>query len=227
MCAVGHLVGYGAGTVDLVSIFGTSFGDTQFKKLALISGFGLMFTVAVTSWAVTERVLLSGKDADAKPSPTQILRQIFRTTVNLPPRIQLICWAQFWSWIGWFPFLFYSSTWVGETYFRYDVPEDLRDSRDALGDIGRIGSMSLVIFSTITSTGSFFLPFFVRSPDEGGFTPRPPAGLAKVVGNFNKYKPDLLTAWICGHLMFACTMFFAPYAASFRAATTLVSLCGL
>ncbi|KAI9745106.1 MAG: hypothetical protein M1818_001384 [Claussenomyces sp. TS43310] len=227
MAAIGHLIGYVAGTIDLVSIFGTSFGDTQFKKLVLIAGSGLMFTVGVTSWAVNERVLISSKDADAKVSGMQIVRQILKTTINLPPRIQYICWAQFWSWIGWFPFLFYSSTWVGETYFRYDVPVDLRDSRDALGDIGRIGSMSLVVFSTITSCGAFLLPFFVRSPDEEGFTPRPPNSIAKVVTKFNQYKPDLLTAWFVGHLTFACTMIFAPFAMSFRSATTLVALCGL
>lgn len=227
MTALGHLIGYAAGTVDLVGIFGSSFGNTQFKKLALISGFGLMFTVSVTSWAVTERVLISTKDGDSKSGGIKLARRIIKTTMHLPPRIQAICWAQFWSWIGWFPFLFYSSTWVGETYYRYDVPEDLRDSKDALGDIGRIGSMSLVVFSIITFTGAFVLPMLVKSPDEDGFTPRPPNSIAVVVTKLSKYKPDLLTAWFCGHLIFAGTMFFAPFAASFRFATTLVAMCGM
>ena len=50
MAATGHLIGYAAGTVDLVGLLGTSFGDTQFKKMALIAGMGLIFTVGVTSW---------------------------------------------------------------------------------------------------------------------------------------------------------------------------------
>jgi solute carrier family 45 protein 1/2/4 len=152
MAATGHLIGYAAGTLDLVGIFGTSFGDTQFKKMALIAGLGLIFTVGVTSWAVTERVLISGKDADAKIGPLEIYRKISSALLHLPPRIQAICWVQFWSWIGWFPFLFYSSTWVGETYFRYDAPHDPKDSGDALGDVGRIGSMALVVFSSVTFT---------------------------------------------------------------------------
>jgi solute carrier family 45 protein 1/2/4 len=227
MASLGHLIGYVAGTLDLVSIFGTSLGNTQFKKLVLIAGFGLIFTVGVTSWAVTERVLISTKDGETKTGGIKIIRQIITTTMHLPPRIQAICWAQFWSWIGWFPFLFYSSTWVGETYYRYDVPQNLQDSKDALGDIGRIGSMSLVVFSTITFTGAFILPLFVKSPNEAGFTPRPPNGMSIVVTKLNKYKPDLLTAWFGGHLIFACTMFFAPLAASFRFATTLVAFCGM
>lgn len=228
MAAFGHLIGYAAGTVDLVAVFGTSFGgETQFKKLALLAGFGLIFTCGVTSWAVTERVLISGKDADSNKSVSDIVRQIVRMSLTLPPRIQAICWVQFWSWIGWFPFLFYNSTWVGETYFRYDVPIDLQQSKDALGDIGRIGSMALVVFSTITFIGAFVLPFFIKSPDEGGVTPRPPKSIAKAVTAINKYKPDLLTAWFAGHLIFAGTMIFAPFAKSFQFATTLVALCGL
>jgi solute carrier family 45 protein 1/2/4 len=228
MVAVGHLVGYAAGTIDLVSIFGKSIGDTQLKKLVLIAGGGLLFTVGLTSWAVQERILISGRGGDKSAGIIRIIRQIITTTMNLPPRIQAICWAQFWAWIGWFPFLFYSSTWVGETYFRYDAPEDVRESPDALGDVGRIGSMALVFFSLVTFAGAFLIPLFVRSPDEEStFTPRPPSSIAGLMEKINKYKPDLLTAWFAGHFIFAGAMILAPFAASFRFATVLVAFCGV
>jgi solute carrier family 45 protein 1/2/4 len=227
MVSVGHLLGYVIGTIDLVKVFGTSFGDTQFKKLTLLAALALVFAVGVTSWAVTERVLVSGKETEPADGPIQIIRQIFKATMSLPPRVQAICWAQFWSWIGWFPFLFYSTTWVGETYFRFDAPQDFKESKDALGDIGRIGSLSLVVFSIVTFAGAFVLPLLIKSPEESTFTPRPPAGIAEIVTKFNKYKPDLLTAWIGGHLMFSCAMILAPFAHSFRFATTIVAFCGL
>ncbi|OAF58620.1 hypothetical protein VC83_05044 [Pseudogymnoascus destructans] len=227
MVAVGHLVGYAAGTIDLVSIFGKGMGDTQLKKLVLIACFILMFTVGVSSWAVTERVLISGKTSDATTSGVKVVRKIIKTIMHLPPRIQAICWAQFWAWIGWFPFLFYGSTWVGETYFRYDAPVDVKQSEDALGDVGRMGSMALVVFSMVTFAGAFLLPFFVRSPEEDNFTPRPPSSIAKLVKLVTKHKPDLLTAWFIGHFMFAGAMILAPLASSFRFATALVAFCGL
>lgn len=59
MVAVGHLVGYGIGAMDLSLIFGKIIGDTQFKQLTVIAAFALMLAVGVTSWAVTERVLIS------------------------------------------------------------------------------------------------------------------------------------------------------------------------
>lgn len=59
MVAVGHLVGYAAGAIDLEVVFGTMLGDTQFKRLTIIAGLALLFAVGVTSWAVSERVRLS------------------------------------------------------------------------------------------------------------------------------------------------------------------------
>lgn len=43
---------------------------------------------------------MSIRDSDAKDGPIQILSKLLKSTLNLPPRIQAICWAQFWIWIG-------------------------------------------------------------------------------------------------------------------------------
>jgi len=87
--------------------------------------------------------------------------------------------------------------------------------------------MSLVVFSLVTFMGAFFLPLFIKSPEKEGFTHRPPASIAGIITKINKYKPDLLTAWFAGHFMFSGAMILAPFAASFRFATTLVAFCGL
>lgn len=226
MVSMGHLTGYVIGTLDLVSIFGPTFGDTQFKQLTVVAAFALVITCGVTSWAVTERVLISGRESEAPLGAGMIFRKVYRTLTTLPPRIQAICNVQLWSWIGWFPFLFYSTTFVGEIYFRYDAPKDFKGSNDALGDIGRIGSLSLVLFSIVTTIGAMILPLLIKSPDEPTFTARPPAAIAGLVTTYNKYKPDLLTAWIYGHLLFSFSMFMAPFAHSFRFATFIVTLCG-
>jgi solute carrier family 45 protein 1/2/4 len=228
MVAIGHLTGYIIGTMDLVKIFGPAMGDTQFKQLTLVSASALILSCGVTSWAVTERILISGRDADAPNKGIfEIIRHIFKTATSLPPRIQAICNIQLWSWIGWFPFYFYSTTFVGEMYFRYDAPHDVKQSKDALGDIGRIGSLALVVFSSVVFVGATILPILIKSPDEESFTKRPPAAIAGVLTNFNKYRPDLLTAWIWGHLLFSSSMILTPFAHSFRFATFLIALCGV
>ncbi|CAJ2501642.1 Uu.00g044950.m01.CDS01 [Anthostomella pinea] len=228
MSAIGHGIAYGTGAIDLPSIFGTFLGETQFKQLTVIAALGLVATCGVTCWAVNERVLISVRhDARKEGGMLKVISQIWHTIVHLPPRIHAICMAQFWAWIGWFPFLFYSTTWIGETYFRYDVPHEAKDSGDALGEIGRVGSEAFLIYSVITFLGSWVLPMVIKSPDEKNYTQRPPESIKHVVERFSKYKPDLLTAWMCAHATFAAAMFFAPFATSFRFATLLVCICGL
>ena len=61
MIAVGHLVGYGVGTLDLPRLFGPLFGQTQFKQLTAIAAIVLVLAVSVTSYAVNERVLISAR----------------------------------------------------------------------------------------------------------------------------------------------------------------------
>lgn len=61
MIAIGHLIGYGAGTLDLVSIFGTFLGNSQFKQLTVIAAVAFLIAIFVTSWAVEERVLISAR----------------------------------------------------------------------------------------------------------------------------------------------------------------------
>lgn len=100
MVAVGSLIGYGAGALDLEAIFGTALGDTQFKQLIVVAAIALLTCTGITCWAVSEKVLVD----DGEPRPgngaVDILAQMVRTTTNLPPRISAICWVQFWAWIG-------------------------------------------------------------------------------------------------------------------------------
>lgn len=248
MSAIGQLVGYGVGSIDTVSILGTFLGDTQFKQMTVIAAMFLVGSVLVTSYSVKERILITarlvsragndkrkatdevlcrGGGADA--GAMQVISQLLKTTMELPPRIQAICWAQFWAWIGWFPFLFYSTTWVGETYFRYEVPKGPTQSEDILGEVGRIGSLSLVVFSSITFVGSVLLPFCVQSPDyqRSRFTPRPPPGMAAILKKITAIRPNLQTTWWMSHFVFAATMIFAPFARSRAFATALVAICGI
>ncbi|KAI0395062.1 major facilitator superfamily domain-containing protein [Xylariaceae sp. FL0594] len=227
MSAIGHGIAFATGAIDLPSIFGKSLGETQFKQLTVFAAVGLIGTCGTTCWAVTERVLLSTPEPDQKEGLFQVAKHVWTTMVHLPPRIHAICMAQFWAWIGWFPFLFYSTTWIGETYFRYDAPHDAKQSGDALGEVGRAGSQAFIIYSVITFFGSWFLPLIIKSPDDESYTQRPPRSLRGIVDKFNKHKPDLLTAWMWAHATFATAMLFAPFARSFKFATVLVCICGI
>lgn len=156
MSAIGHGIAFATGAIDLPSLLGKSLGETQFKQLTVLAAFGLVGTCGVTCWAVTERVLISTPSKSNKEGGLyQVVSHIWSTMLYLPPRIRAICMAQFWAWIGWFPFLFYSTTWIGETYFRYDAPHDAKQSGDALGEVGRAGSQAFIIVSNYPNDSRF------------------------------------------------------------------------
>ena len=61
MIVIGHLIDYGAGTLDLISIIGPVLGDTQFKQLTVIAALAFLTAIAITYWAFEERVLISAR----------------------------------------------------------------------------------------------------------------------------------------------------------------------
>ena len=246
MTGAGHLIGYLIGTFNVGALAERIFGvadNQQFKVMTIVSASALLIAVGVTSNAVTERILLPSSDVTTKSKADSmfgVLKLLLHRTFNLPPRIQAICWVQFWTWIGWFPFLFYGSTWVGETYYRYEQPttsttDDSKDkSHDALGNIGRLGSLALVIFSLVTFTSSILLPYVIKSSKSSGrekFTPRPPPSLSKTIQSLliraGELQPDLVTTWLISNLFFAATMVWAPFVRSLAFATAIVALAGL
>lgn len=156
-----------------------------------------------------------------------VISQIYSKLLHLPERIQAICWVVFWSWIGWFPFLFYGSTWVGEIYRRHEVPGT---GGDALTDVGRAGSRAFIIFSCFSFLCSIVMPWMVQSPEDdekGSYTPRPPQSLKATVNRVKRSKPTLLTAWTVANIIFACSMVFAPFVRSVRFATVIIAFCAV
>lgn len=129
-----------------------------------------------------------------------------------------------------------------ETYYRYDYKPGLEssaapESHDALGNIGRLGSVALVAFSIITFGSSILLPYMVKAPtslsepSRSKFTPRPPPSLSKSVQAFlmraTLLQPDLVTTWLVSNLAFALILIWAPFVRSLAFATTLVALAGV
>ncbi|SMQ53093.1 unnamed protein product [Zymoseptoria tritici ST99CH_1A5] len=231
MVGVGHMLVFGIGALDLEVLMPAGlFGDTQFKKVCSIAALAMVISQFVTCWAVEERTQVSNSDdpSTEQQSLLSIIYQIYHRLLHLPKRIQTICFVQFWSWIGWFPLLFYGSTWVGEIYLRNHAPSF---SGDTLSQVGRVGSTALIVHSTVGFATSIVLPWLVTSPGdevpEKGFTPRPPETLRPFLEKFSLRKPKLLNVWTAGNLLFGVSMLFAPMVKSVSFATFLMAFVGV
>lgn len=238
---VGNIVGYVAGYVDLPHIMWW-LGDTQFKGLCAIASFALGSTVLV-SMVIKERD--PRLDAPGKPKQPGVFRfflKLFTTIKRLPPQTKKVCIVQFCAWIGFFPMLFYTSSYIGEIYvqpFLEENPHMTPDEVDKLYEKAtRVGTFALLIFSITSLATNVFLPFFIaptydsipvgEAPGEG------PATSLRTYGEKKSWSDRLIIpgltlrrAWMFSQFLFMGSMLCTVIVRTVPAATVLVGLVGI
>ncbi|KAK5167542.1 uncharacterized protein LTR77_007241 [Saxophila tyrrhenica] len=167
LSGVGNIIGYLFGYVDLPKYLGF-FGNTQFKVLCVIASFAMISTLAVSAGSITERdPRLEGKPDKEEGGVIAFFRNLYHSMRKLPPQIKAICRVQFFAWIGWFPFLFYITTYVGEIYAEKFFAEDPDMSSDEIEKTWargtREGTFALFMFALTTFASSVLIPFFIAS----------------------------------------------------------------
>lgn len=205
LVAVGHLMAYFLGFLDLRGPLGF-LGDTQFKIVILLSNAALLTSVIVTCRSVEERVLID-RGTNTKQSIRTILSTIWATVKTLPLRIRLICFVQILVWHAWFPFLFYSSTWIGEVYARQNASEIIdADTRS------RKGALAMSLFSSVTLVCTLVVPkYLVKDPR---------------LEKHASYKISLARLWSISHFVFGLTMISAAFITSTAVAMAAIATCG-
>lgn len=171
----GNILGYASGYVNLPKIM-PFFGDTQFKVLCVIASLALGGTVLISALYIRERdPRLEGPPNTEQGGVFSFFRQVFNSMRRLDPQIRRVCEVQFFNWIGWFPFLFYITTYIGQLevnpYFEANpnLPPDLID--EAWENATRIGTFALLIFAFTSFTSNMLLPLIIVPTYR---PPRPP-----------------------------------------------------
>ncbi|KAJ5908203.1 hypothetical protein N7495_000885 [Penicillium taxi] len=164
---VGNIIGYVFGYMNLPSQL-PFLGNTQFKVLGAIASIFLVATLIPSCLYIQERdPRLDGPPATNGLGLVAFFRQTFKSIRNLPPQIARVCEVQIASWVGWFPFLYYSTTYIGQLYLNpifAENPDMTGDQVDKLWeDATRLGTFALLINAVISFTSNTILPLFVVS----------------------------------------------------------------
>ncbi|KAL8913462.1 MAG: hypothetical protein Q9171_001755 [Xanthocarpia ochracea] len=162
---IGSVLGYLSGYVNLPKIM-PFFGNTQFKVLSVITCIALGGTVFVSCVFVTERdPRHDGPPPTEKVGVIAFFKQIYRSARRLSPQIRKVCEVQFFNWIGWFPFLFYVTTYIGQLHvnpiFRANPNMSPAEIDEAWASATRVGSFALLIFAITSFSSNMLLPFLV------------------------------------------------------------------
>ncbi|KAL1853813.1 hypothetical protein Plec18170_005205 [Paecilomyces lecythidis] len=166
LTGVGNILGYISGYLDLPKLL-PFFGNTQFKVLCVIACISLSSTLAISCSYIKERdPRLEGPPASDNPGLLAFFKQVFRSIRRLPPQIRKVCEVQIAAWIGWFPFLFYSTTYIGQLYVNpiFDKHRNLPegDINKAWEEATRIGTFALLVYAIISFSANIFLPLLIE-----------------------------------------------------------------
>ncbi|KAG2216395.1 hypothetical protein INT45_012484 [Circinella minor] len=213
-------------------------GDTQLKVLCVIAAIVLVLSDIITCYAVTEKILTKEPKKKKKSwgAPFKALTDITTNIWNLPKPIRRICNVQFFAWIGWFPFLFYSTTWVAEIYDQNAIQNGAGDTgEDSLGQATRAGSFAFLVYSIISLAASFILPWVVV-PSYNDETTSGPTFRLKIRGRYYTITPskyvkisflNLPRAWTVGHIIFLISMLATVFVSNVAGASVVIGICGV
>ena len=101
--ALGNLSAYMDGP------YAQRFDHTVFKNMSVLAAFCLAITMTVSCLTARRQIPTT---STGSTSQTISLRAIWRLFFRTSSQIRTICLVQVFAWAGWFPFLFYTKTYV-------------------------------------------------------------------------------------------------------------------
>lgn len=124
LTGVGNIVGYLFGFVPIRRML-PFFAISQFSWLCLVASVILAFTTVVTCSSIKEQDPWTlAAPATEGTSFKATLRYIVWSAKTMPSAVRQVCLVQFFAWLGWFPYLFYISSYVGNLC-AYSNPDPL------------------------------------------------------------------------------------------------------
>ncbi|KAI9355575.1 major facilitator superfamily domain-containing protein [Pilaira anomala] len=203
-CAM--VVGYFAGFMDLVKYF-PWMGDSQIKVFCVVAMIVFVVTLAITCFTVKEKQYVETEDQDTLPW-YNTLQYIWRAFRFLPKPIQSLCNTQFFAWMGWFPFLFYSTQWVSDLYFSTHPPVSPGEGDWAEGT--RAGSFALLCNSMVSVVAGMVVPALVMRFEKKGI-----------------WWLSLLNVYTGSQLIIAAALLSTWFIRSVTAATVVLAIMGI
>ncbi|KAJ2739376.1 hypothetical protein GGI20_006117, partial [Coemansia sp. BCRC 34301] len=166
MIGAGNVAGYFMGFLDLAHLL-PFLGSTHMQVLTTIASLALVATVSITCYFTTETPLARLSAFSSDNSSLRAIGAVFTSIHSLPAAIKGVCRIQLFSWIGWFPFLFYGTTYVAHLYVAAHTGHDDSGSNaghtDLLEKGTRAGSLAMFAYALSSLSFSVILPFFAYS----------------------------------------------------------------
>ncbi|KAI0324961.1 MFS general substrate transporter [Cubamyces sp. BRFM 1775] len=156
MINAGNIVGYGFGFLPLANMpILRLLGGSQFRKFCVVCMIILSGTVWITCWTQEEQER-EKRRIEKGNSMRDVFKGIYNTILSLPKPIRRVCYVQVFAFMGWFPFLFYSTTYIGQI-MAYEL------GREPDHDLAtRTGAFAMLVYSIVAVAAGTLLPRLTR-----------------------------------------------------------------
>lgn len=225
IAGVGSLLGFLFGNLDLNQSFpfryfeifnSESSMESQLKCLSSTVVLILISTQSIVCYVARESPLPKKASRTSNSSRNFLLnafRSITNTFVELRNTLRTLHLSiftllkiQFFAWIGWFPVLFYSSSWVSEIYRAAQSSTTSETSSTLELDSTRAGSRAMFFHSLVSFVASIILPILITDHSNSSTD-----STQRRINHHNSstcFKTffDLPILWASSHFLFAVAM---------------------
>ncbi|KUL84845.1 hypothetical protein ZTR_08231 [Talaromyces verruculosus] len=240
------IISYAFGYMNLPEIF-PILGKTQFQVISVIGSFCLIGSLLVSCIFIKEHRAYDQQMTATKLSTLNSFGMIWRSARYLPPQIKKVFAIQFASWFGWFPFLFYITTYIGQLYVNpiFDKHPGLSNGEidKTWAEATRIATSAYFLNAVVAFVGSLVLPLLVVAPSQKALealtndspleSPRPTSSYGtflqslRVLGKLQVPGLTLRRLWLLSHFLFAVSMFSTVFISSPGTAAFMTAIVGI
>jgi solute carrier family 45 protein 1/2/4 len=241
---LGNIVGFVAGYLNLPRTL-WFLGKTQFQVLCAFASICLAATIILSVSTIRER----DPRQDDPPSRTQgglvaFFLSVFKSMRRLPPQVKRVCQVEIFSWVGFFPLLFYTTSYIGEIYIEPYLRENPNMTPAELDKLyekaTRVGTFALLVNSVVSLLTNVFMPFFIAPTYDSRPVSSIGVGESRSASKYDEEQSYMLIlhrlripgftlkrAWMGSLVLFAICMFCSVLVRSVQVATVLIGLAGV
>ncbi|KAL8791646.1 MAG: hypothetical protein Q9195_005729 [Heterodermia aff. obscurata] len=244
---VGSAFGYGWGFVNLPSK-AAWLVDGQFKGLCLAASGALAVTMTITCTMMDDSPAAEIlDDHTGRPGVRHVYLEIYKKMTKLSRKSKQVCIVQFFSWLAWFPFLYYITTYLSKLC-KPPLPFSTQTTSNAKTDEAQLlwtamgppstrfynalhrhsiqhGLLAMLLFALVALHANILLPYLI--PPTRTSTPTSKSTTESARESPARSPLTLPRAWTYAHILTALCLLGSTASSSFLAATSCVALLGI
>ena len=223
---ISNILGYMLGSLPLGFISHDN-EAWRFRFLSLLSVAVLVCTVLITTYFIREE---NPRESVYELQEGMLLLRTFRNLKDgwssMTSHARRICFVQFFAWMGWFGFLFYSTSYVGRLYLTESRRRGV-EHFDLLGDAGiRLGTFASLLSAVTALATTVIAPHAASMNSELSLSKRSMLkGLGSRIGSGRWRQTHIM--WAMSLLLYAFCTFCTIFVSSTNAAILVIALTGV